>query len=405
MQIMGLEPTYKVEFKENIKKILGLSSIHVYVFWKGRVALYAILQAMNMQSGDEVIMPAFTCVVVPNPVIYLGGVPVYVDIEPLTYNMDVDKIEQKITPRTKFILAQNTYGLSSDFDAIKTIAKKHNIKVIEDCAHGFGGLYKGMPNGTIAEAAFYSTQWNKPFSTGLGGVAVTAERDIAEKLQQLEQKFYPPTLKDVMLLKLLYLLKQYMLTPEIYWTALKLYRWLSRHNLILGSSQGIELVQPVEPKYFAKGFSTFQAKAGINQLKNFDKIREHRKRIAKTYNNLLNRLAIEPPFVPDFSEHGYLKYPLLVKDRKQVLRNAVDNNIELGDWFLSPIHPIEKNLEKWNYYWGDNPIGEKISQHVINLPTHHDVDERYIDRIQTFLKNNRDQIFENVTECLAFKRI
>lgn len=400
---MGHDSTYKLEFKENIKNVLGHASVHVHTFWKGRVALYAILKAMNIQPGDEVLLPAFTCVVVPNPVLYLGGMPVYIDIDPHTYNMDVNKIESRITQKTKFIIAQNTFGLSSNLDGICEIARRNHLKLIEDCAHGFGGSYKGKPNGTMTEASFYSTQWNKPFSTGLGGFAVTSNQGLSEKLERMEEIFCLPGVTDRMNLKMLYLIRQYLLTPATYWPALKLYRWLSRHNLILGSSQGFELEQPVEPKHFAKGFSDFQAKIGINQLKSFEKTLKRRKQIAAEYDKLLVELDLEPPGVPSFAEHTYLKYPLLVKDRSAIFRDAENERIELGDWFLSPIHPVKKNYKNWHYRWGDNPIAEKISQHVINLPTHPDIDDRYMDRIQKFLKRVRNKIFRDAHQCLRYK--
>lgn len=399
---MGYASADQIEFKEAVRTVLGDQLLEVFAFWKGRVALYAILKALNIRPGDEVIMPAFTCVVVPNPVIYLGGVPVYVDIDPRTYNIDIHLIEAHITKRTRFILAQNTFGLSSDFDAITEIAQRYNIAVIEDCAHGFGGTYKGKPNGTVAEAAFYSTQWNKPFSTGLGGIAVTRNREVANILKELENSFMSPSFFEESLLRILYIIRTYLLTSQTYWIALKLYRWLSKYNLILGSSRGEELQAPVQPKYFAKGFSAFQARAGTKQLMKFPNILDHRKKTAAAYDAFLKAQGVEPLFVPSYAEHAYLKYPLLVKARDSIFKKAIDAKIELGDWFLSPIHPVARNFERWNYRWGANPVGEKISQHIINLPTHPDVDDHYLDRIQTFLQENRDQIFSNVEECLKF---
>ncbi len=399
---MGHASADQITFKEAVKAVLGDQSLQIFTFWKGRVALYGILKAMGIKDGDQVIMPAFTCVVVPNPVMYLGGEPVYVDIDPRTYNMNIHLIEDHITNRTRFILAQNTFGLSSDFDAINDIAQRYDITVIEDCAHGFGGSYKGKPNGTIAEAAFYSTQWNKPFSTGLGGIAVTRNKDVARKLYELEHIFLSPSFLEKSLLRLLYIIRTYLVTPQTFWIALKLYRWLSKYNLILGSSKSEELQSPVQPKCFAKGFTNFQARAGIKQLRKFATTLEHRKKTAACYDTFLITLGIEPPFVPFYAEHAYLKYPLLVKSRDSIFKKAIDANIELGDWFLSPIHPIASGFERWNYRWGTNPVGEKISQHIINLPTHSDVDDRYMDRIQNFLQKNSDYIFRSVEECLAF---
>lgn len=376
------------------------------------MALYAILQAIGIKEGDEVILPAFTCVVAVNPIIYLGARPVYVDIDPKTYNMDHKKMEGKITSKTKAILAQNTFGLAADLDAIFEIVQKYDLFVIEDCAHGFGGFYKGKPNGTIADASFFSTQWNKPFSTGLGGFAVTKDPKMAEKLNQMGDRLIRPSLKDEMLLRTLLFVRG-RLNPKFYWSAIKTYRWLSRNNLILGSSQGEELEEPVKPKGFEKGFSKTQAKKGIEELVGsrkkgvgskeyvvrsgekwkIDKVIEHRKKIANLYKKILLDLGIETPYEPGYAEHTYLKFPLLVKDRVRFFRSAEKEKIELGDWFLSPIHPITKNFELWHYRWGENPIAERISQHIVNLPNHTKINENYVDRVAEFLKTNRDNLY------------
>jgi dTDP-4-amino-4,6-dideoxygalactose transaminase len=386
--------------KDSISKFLYINESCIFLFWKGRVALYAILKALDIKEGDDVIVPAFTCVVAVNPVIYLSAKPVYVDVEPNTYNIDVTKIEEKITKKTKVILAQNTFGLSPDLDKIFEIAKKYNLFVIEDCAHGFGGFYKDKPNGTIADASFFSSQWNKPFSTGLGGIAVTKNSEIAEKLKIMEETFIKPSFKDEITLKILLWVRG-KLNSNLYWQAIKTYRWLSKNNLILGSSQGEELEKPKKPKNFEKGFSETQAKKGIEELKKFNKILEHRKRIANLYKKILLDIGIEPPYEPDYATHTYLKFPLLVKNRDEFFAEAMKDRIEIGDWFLSPIHPITKNFEYWQYKWGENPIAEKISQHIVNLPTHLGIDENYVEKIREFLIKNIKNIFVSQKDCLS----
>lgn len=154
---MLLKNDYRSIFKFQIADYLSIPSHNISLFWKGRIALYAILKAIGIKEGDEIILPAFTCVVAVNPIIYLGAKPVYVDVDPMTYNIDVKMLERenvKTLRKAKAILAQNTFGLSSDLDAIFEIAKKYDLFVIEDCAHGFGGYYKGKPNGTIADVSF-----------------------------------------------------------------------------------------------------------------------------------------------------------------------------------------------------------------------------------------------------------
>ena len=396
-QFMLLKNDYKSIFRSQIADYLNFSSHNVSLFWKGRVALYAILKAIGIKEGDEIILPAFTCVVAVNPIIYLGAKPVYVDVDPMTYNLNPLKIEKKITAKTKAILAQNTFGLAPDLDKIFKIANKHDLKVIEDCAHGFGGFYKGKPNGTIADVSFFSTQWNKPFSTGLGGFAVTKNPEIAENLRVMEKSFARPSAKDEMVLKTLLFVRE-RLGTGLYWPAIKTYRWLSKKNLILGSSQGEELESPVKPEGFEKGFSGIQSKRGDKELESFDKILDHRKNIAALYKEILLDMQIEPPYEPDYAVHTYLKFPLLIKDRMKFFKLAEKEKIELGDWFLSPIHPITKDFELWRYKWGENPVAEKISQHIVNLPTHTKIDEDYVGKIGEFLKKNRNEIYGSYEE-------
>ena len=138
---------------------------HVAFTWKGRVALYAILKALRIGPGDEVVIPAFTCVVVPNAVLYAGATPVYCDIDAATYTPTAETIAPQVTDRTRLIVAQNTFGLSADLNPIMRLAANRGIPVVEDCAHGLGGTYRGRPNGTVADASFFSTQWSKPISS------------------------------------------------------------------------------------------------------------------------------------------------------------------------------------------------------------------------------------------------
>jgi len=388
--------SYINKFKKALKEYLAVEDI--FLFWKGRVALYAILKAIGVKEGDEVILPAFTCVVVPNSIIYLRAKPVYVDIDRKTFNINVDKIERSITPKTKVIIAQNTYGLSPDIDSILDIARKHNLYVIEDCAHGFGGTYKDKKNGTVADAAFYSTQWNKPFSTGIGGIATTRHEEIARKLEKIEAEAIKPSKKEELMLKTLLFTKEKIVSPSTYWMIVKIYRFLSNKNLILGSSQGYELEKPEMPANFLKGFSEVQAKKGLEYFEKqcnyykVDKIIIHRKNIADKYKAILLDLGFDVPYEPEYAEHTYLRFPLLVKNRIKFFHLAEKEKLELGDWFLSPIHPVQRNFHLWNYKYGQNPVAEFTSKHIINLPTHEKVDDDYIDKIYNFLKKYKDEI-------------
>ena len=140
--------------------------------------------------------------------------------------------------RTWAIIAQNTFGLSADLNPILALDKDKGIEVIDDCPHGFGGTYKGKPNGSVRLVSFFSTQWNKRFSTGIGGFAMSKDADLSAKLQQFEDDAIRPSFKEVAALRSLFFARRTNMRGSSYWPLLRLYRWLSSKNLVIGSSQG-----------------------------------------------------------------------------------------------------------------------------------------------------------------------
>ena len=369
---------------------LKLQGRDVFLYWKGRVGLYAILKAMGVGKGDEVILPAFTCVVVPNAIIYLGAKPVYVDIKSSTFNMDVNLVESKINERTKAIICQNTFGLSCDIDQIIYIAKKNELYTIEDCTHGFGGTYEDKLNGTSCDAAFFSTQWNKPFSTGIGGFSILNNTALLPSLSKTNEALETPSWTRNLSLKVQLFLRDTILTDKNYWSLLRLYRFLSAKNMITGSSSKEEIENITMPKDYLMGMGTVQAKKGLKTLNSIDDSIELRKRNAKSYTNFL--IAEKKNHVTEclFKNHSFLKYPLLVKDRKLFFELAEKTKIRLGDWFLSPIHPIQSNYHQWSFDMDNFPTANKIAKNIINLPT--DLDENKTKEVILFLEMHQNLI-------------
>ena len=359
----------ELEYKTGLAKHLNAAPDNIFLYWKGRVALYALLQAMGVGENDEVILPAFTCVVVPNAILYLKARPVYVDIDPLTYNMDVEKMEAAITPKTKVLISQNTFGFSSNVEKICEIARRHQLLTIEDCTHGFGGTYKGQPNGTYCDAAFFSTQWNKPFSTGIGGFALVSKTDLKTKLESVNSTLEPTTIKDTLSLSILYFVREKILTEKRYWRMVKLYRWLSKYKLVQGSSSGIEIETAQMPSHYFKGMSTAQMKKGIANLAHLDAMLSLRKSNAAIYSEYLKSKG--KTFVPveQFPDHSFLKYPFLVEERATVMRLAEEDKIPLGEWFCSPLHPVGHHFEQWHLNPDDFPNAKYAAERMLNLPT------------------------------------
>lgn len=380
----------EIYYKTLISNKLDSNNDQIFLYWKGRIALFALLKAMGVKEGDEVILPSYTCVVVPNAILYLGASPVYVDIDPNTYNSDLNNIAEVITPKTKVIICQNTFGMSSNVDEIVGLAKENGLFTIEDCTHGFGGTYNGKPNGTYCDAAFYSTQWNKPFSTGLGGFALVNNKNLLESLKTINQNLVSPALFDRITLKFLYFVRKKLLVGSTYWVLVKLYRFLSKYNLVLGSSSGEEIKSVVQPKDYFKSISSVQIKEGLRNINKLPLMLDLRKKNARIYTEyLINHGKNHVPY-NQFENHSFLKYPLLVKDRDYVIQLAEKKKIELGEWLNSPIHPIQKQFELWKLNPELYPKATFAGKHMINIPT----DTHEIEKIIAFLNIIENHIFD-----------
>ena len=374
------------DLKVELSNMHGMDS-RAFLFWKGRVGLYCILKACGIGPGDEVILPAFTCVVVPNAILYLGATPIYVDIDKVTLNAGLQKISATKTKKTRAVICQNTFGLSSEVDSIASWAKTEGIYSIEDCTHGFGGYFNESRNGTFCDAAFFSSQWNKPISTGLGGYVISKNDYINERLHVLESNCAKPSFKDVMELRLQVWLRKYVMNEFTYWTLLRVYRWLSSHNIVTGSSSGEEILGISMPKDFLKGMSAFQAKLALKELSVSNDKNADRKKSAIEYTLFLkshDRYYVQENL---HGNHLYLKYPLLVKDRLKFMKLAESARIELGDWFNSQLHPVQGDLSPWKLNQADFPVSQDVASHIVNLPTIGN-----LGRVIKFLEQNLDEI-------------
>jgi perosamine synthetase len=381
---LNSEKKYRIE----IAKQLHCSYKSIFLFWKGRVALYTALKAIGVSDGEEVVLQAFTCVVVPNAIIYTGATPIYTDVRTDTYNMSLESVKAKVTDKTKVVIIQNTFGLSSEVEEIVAFCKSKEIYCVEDCTHGFGGTYNGKSNGSMADFAFYSTQWNKPFSTGVGGILRVNNHTLLNKVKELVEDAVKPSSKEGLVLRVLITARKYLLNDATYWILIRLYRKLTARKLVVGSSDPEEIQAPILPQYFLKKSAPVQCSKGIQALAQLPKVNELRKRNALLFDRFLKSNGKR--FVPDeFKEnHYFLIYPLLVKNRFEFMLKAENKGLPLGDWFISPIHPVQENFEQWQLNPSDFPNALYLSKHILNIPLDKDNVQRYL----TFLQENIDQI-------------
>jgi dTDP-4-amino-4,6-dideoxygalactose transaminase len=358
-----------------------------FSFWKGRVALYAILKVLGIKEGDEVVLPGYTCVVDVNPVKYLGARPVYVDIEPDTYNMDVNLLEQNITANTKVIIAQHTYGYPCDLDTIMDIAGRNGISVVEDCCLALGSKYKGKAVGTFGKAAYSSFQWNKLYTTGLGGMVLTNDLRLAEKIQSLcEKELCRPSKKEILMLVAQLAVYRAIVYPRTTALAQTLFRYLTKKGIVVGSSKFDEYAAaPIEPDFF-KAMSGIQARCGLRQLKKIEENTAHRKKMARIYDKMLEeRDWPTRQYDASIIEPVMVRYPVRIVEKEKALAEAANAGVELGSWFDSPLHQIRTSLRAYDYEPGSCPKAEKAAREVVNLPLHPRTNEKTARRTVEFI--------------------
>jgi len=357
-----------------------------FAFWKGRVAMYAILKALGVEDGDEVIHPGYTCMFAINPIKYLGAKPVYVDIEPNTFNMNPALLERQVTPKTKVIVAQHTYGYPCDMDAIMDIAAKRGIVVVEDCCLAFGSTWKGEIVGTFGKAAYFSFQWNKPFTTGLGGMAITNDAKLAEKIKHLcDEELCKPSVMEVIMLTAQFAVYRMVIYPRTTAIAQNIFRYLTKKGAVVGSFSAAEF-EPKMAADFFKGMSFIQARSGLRQLAKIDGNITHRRKLAALYDRLLwERGWVPRKYDKSVMDPVMVRYPMRITEKSKALEEAAAAEVELGSWFECPLHPIETSLAAYDYKIGMCPEAEKAAREVVNLPLHSRADEKTAKRTIDFI--------------------
>ena len=367
------------KFERKFAEYVGVNS--AFSFGSGRMALYAVLKAMGIGKGDEVILPGYTCAVVPNAIIYCGAKPVYVDIDPKSFNIDISKIEEAITPRAKAIIAQHTFGLPIDMDRLKETAKKFNLKIIEDCAQALGAEYKKRKIGTFGDAAFFSFELSKVITTGCGGMAVTNDDSIGNALKEEQVKAMPLDLNTSRRMALQILFSAFLYHPCNYGWAKFVLMLLYKRRIFLPSISKEEQAGRM-PSCYPCRLSGIQAQLGLSQLSKVDKINKRRIRIANIYNEMLKGLGVSV-FEQDTNTYKdiYLRYVFTVNNREEAVRVFSAHQVELGEWFNSVIVCGDLPLDKLFYRDGSCPNAEWAAKHSVNLPTHPRLSDRDVQRI------------------------
>lgn len=351
-----------------------------HTFWKGRVALHAILRVLGIGDGDSVLVPGYTGFSVPSAVIFARAKPIYTDIEPDTFNISLRNVKEAVRrctgERVRAVVVQHTYGIPADIEPILAWARERRIAVIEDCAHIWGSQYRDSQGiwhevGSAGDAAFFSSQWTKPVSTGIGGWVTTADPKLNADIRRYwDHQCVAPSLREVILLAGQLAVREIVSSSRTYWLAQSAYHWLyARGVLVIGSSTPEEL-RGVEPPRYAKRMSRLQEWLLRRRLARTAQ-QQRRRELKRFYDAELEAAGLPPLAVPENADPVLMRYPLRIKNKAGALARARRRWIELGDWYKNPVQATtDAEVEFFGYRWGMCPEGERASREVVNLPMH-----------------------------------
>lgn len=372
--------TFEQKFAERI------GARHAFAFNSGRSSFLAILESLGLEKGDEVLLQAFTCNAVPNPVMWAGLKPVYVDCNQDDFNISAEDLEKKITPKSKVVLVQHTFGLPADMDRVIEICQKHNLILIEDCAHALGAKYKGREVGTFGRAAFFSFSRDKVISCVYGGMAITNDESLASKMQHFQENAgYPGDF---------WVWQQLAHPVAMNWKILPTYSILGKYLLVLAQklhvlSKAVHAKEKrgLKPEYFPKRMPNALALLALKQLGKLDRFNSHRKEIAQKYYTELQNSGFDLPKQFAKRENIFLRFALKHEKAHEIIKNAWAQNLLLGDWYTSVLVPADTQLDTMQYKKGACPNAEILVQTTLNLPTHIQIKEKEFQKIIDFIKH------------------
>lgn len=322
------------EFENLVAKYVGAK--YAVAVSNGTAGLHMAMFAADIKDGDEVLVTPMTFVASSNAILYCGGTPVFIDIDPKTYNIDPDKIEEKITDKTKAIVVVDFSGQSVDMDMIRNIANIHGLIIIEDAAHGLGSEYKGNKIGSKGDMVEFSFHPVKPITTGEGGIVTT---------------------NDIILYKKMLAFRSHGITRD-------------KDELIEDHGSWYYEQQSLGYNY---RLTDIQCALGISQMTKLEVFIDRRREIVKKYNEAFKVIKeIITPFEADFSNSGWhiyviqIRAELLSVGRKEIFEALQGENIGVNVHYLPVyLHSYYKSL---GYEKGLCPNAEELYENMITLP-------------------------------------
>ena len=329
------------EFERLVAEYVGVK--HAVAVSSGTAALHLIVKALGIGPEDEVLVPSFTFVASVNVILYEGAKPVFVDIEPDTYNLDPEDLENRITPRTKAIMVVDVFGHPAEWDEISRIAEKYGLKVIDDSCEALGAEYKGKKLGQFGDAAAFAFYPNKQMTTGEGGMIVTNDDQVAKLCRSLRNQGRG-----------------------------EMGAWLEHERL-----------------GYNYRMTEMSAALGVSQFRRIEELLAKRERVARMYTERLSELEwIRTPVVRPYVRMSWFVYVVTLAEgmhRDPVMKALAEEGIPTRGYF-SPVHLQPYVRRRLGTKEGMLPVTESAARRTIALPFHGNMTEAEVDMVVEALK-------------------
>ncbi len=374
-------------FEEEFARFLGSGHVRACSTEYGRMALYFILRAMDLPPGSEIIVPALTFWVVPEIARAAGLTPVFADVDPATFTLSPLAVERAVTPKTRAILPTHLYGLSCDMDPILDIARRHGLRVIEDCAHSLGATYKGRMVGTLGDASFFSFQAFKPLNTYGGGLAWVADPDLARRVGELADREQWPGETRVEGILRTGKWQHTFIRPKVFtWSLFPI--WYAASWIGAQPEKRLwEAVRPLDPlpDHYRGRFTNVQAAIGRAALRRLPEFVERTRRHARMLDEILGDVPIIMiPRIPPGRTHVYYQYCAYVPDSETIVKRCIRRGVD-----VAPMH-VDVCTRMPLFGWSGPPApGADKAATAVQVPVYESLSEREIERVGCLV---RDQV-------------
>lgn len=358
----------KKKSKYQLAQIAGVSPEQIFFFGAGRMSIYSLLKALSFSEKDEVIVAGYTCVVLTNSVKFAGCQVRYVDIDPLTLNMNEEILIKSVNDKTKMIIIPHNFGLA--FNGIRKIKELYpEVILVEDAAHCFGSRDQdGEFCGTISDAGFFSLEFSKPLTTGLGGAMIINNPLLLERFNRYYSELPPMSIMNNFRIIVTLGAHRFFYWKKSMFFYSNIFRLLRVFKLLyVTSNKEISGELPEDyPTVMRDSLTCFL----WQQLKKIEEINSVKKAIAERYDEVFSEFRDFHRL--DTEDSILVRYPLVFKDNIElttivkIRQEAIEQGLNLGSWFNDVVHPI--GSYRYCYDIGMCPVGESVALRIINLP-------------------------------------